>query len=76
LGTREKSEKKSFHPLATPTPQNLKGKKARHLDSMLGPSHSLHEISLRKRVHHHFGPGLIALAKITLPIITHDIIFQ
>jgi hypothetical protein len=53
-----------------------KGKKARHLDSMLGPSHLPHEIPLPKRVHHHFWPGLIALAKNTLPIITHDIIFQ
>ncbi len=42
-----------------PTP-NLKGKKARHLDGMLGPSHwLLHEISLPKRVSHHFWPGLI-----------------
>jgi len=40
-------------------PPNLKGKKARHLDGMLGPSHwLLHEISLPKRVSHHFWPGL------------------
>jgi len=35
---------------------------------MLGPSHWLHEISLPKGVHHHFWPGLIPLAKNTLPI--------
>jgi hypothetical protein len=35
---------------------------------MLGPSHWLHEISLPKRVPHHFWPGLIPLAKNTLPI--------
>jgi len=34
----EKNEKKkSFPPL--PPPQNFKGKKARHLDCMLGPSY-------------------------------------
>jgi hypothetical protein len=35
---------------------------------MLGPSHWLHEISLPKRVHHHFWPGLVRLAKNTLLI--------
>jgi hypothetical protein len=35
---------------------------------MLEPSHWLHKISLRKRVHHHFWPGLIPLAKSSLPI--------
>jgi len=52
-------QKKSF---LHPPPQNFKGKKARHLECMLGPSNWLHEISLPKRVHHHFWPGLIALA--------------
>jgi hypothetical protein len=52
-----------------PSPHpNLKGKKARHLQFMLGPSHWLHEISLHKRVCHHFWPGLIPLAKNTLSI--------
>jgi len=71
------NEKKILSPLPTPPflPPNLKGKKSRHFDSMPRPSHS-HESSLPKRVHHHFWPGLIALAKNTLPIITHDIIFQ
>jgi len=46
-------------------PQNLKGKEARDLECMLGPSHWLHEISLPKRVHHHFWRGLIPLAKNT-----------
>jgi len=51
-----------------PRPPNLKGKKARHLECMLGPSHWLHEISLPKRVRHLFWPGLIIpLAKNTLP---------
>jgi len=61
-----KNEKYSSPPF--PTPQNLKGKEARHLDYMLRPSHWLHEISLPKRVHHHFQLGLIPLAKNTLPI--------
>jgi hypothetical protein len=34
---------------------------------MLGPSHWLHEISLPKRLGHHFWPGLTSLAKNTLP---------
>jgi hypothetical protein len=41
------------------SPLNLKGKKARHLECRLGPPHWLHEISLPKRVCHHFWPGLI-----------------
>jgi len=52
-----------------PSPPNLKGKNARDLEHMLGASHWLHEISLPKRVHHHFCPGLLLpLAKNTLPI--------
>jgi len=43
-------------------------KKTRHLECMLGPSHWWHEISLPKRVLHHFWHGLIPLAKNTLPI--------
>jgi hypothetical protein len=35
------------------------GKKGKHLECMLGPSHWLHEISLPKWVGHHFGLGLI-----------------
>jgi len=54
-----KNEKKSF-------PPELKKKKARHLECMLGPSHWLHEISPPKRVWHHFWPQLLALAKNTL----------
>jgi hypothetical protein len=50
------------------SPPKLKGKKARHLECMLGPSHWLHEISLPKRVPRHFWPQLIPLAKNTLPI--------
>jgi hypothetical protein len=42
---------------------NWKGKKVRHLHCMLGPSHWLHEISLSKRVCHHFWPGLICPCK-------------
>jgi hypothetical protein len=49
-------------------PSNLKGKKASYLEWMLGPSCCLHEISLLKRVCHHFWPGLIPLANNTLPI--------
>jgi len=47
------NEKKSLpHP-----PQNIKGKKARHLECMLGPSHWLHEISLPKYLVTIFGLG-------------------
>jgi hypothetical protein len=59
LGTREKCENSS---------PRLIRKKARHLECMLGPSHWPHEISLPKRVPHHFWPGLIPLAKNTLHI--------
>jgi len=65
LGTREKWKKKpSTQHLPPPTYKE----KARHLDGMLGPSHWLHEISLPKRVRHHFWPGLVRLAKNTLLI--------
>jgi hypothetical protein len=46
-----KNEKKILPPLHPP---NIKGKKAGHLECMLGPSHWLHEISLPKRLWHHF----------------------
>jgi hypothetical protein len=59
-----KNEKKIF----TPPSQNIKRKKARHLECMLGPSHWLHEISLPKKLRHHFWHGLWALAKNTAPI--------
>jgi len=61
-------KKKIFPPPSPPLPsQKSKGKKARHLfECMLGPSHWLHEISLPKRVCHHFWPGLISSAKNTL----------
>jgi len=51
-----------------PPPPKHKKKKARHLECMLGPSRRLHEISLPKRLGHHFWPGLTPLAKNTLPI--------
>ncbi len=47
---------------------NLKGKKARHLECMLGPSHWGHEISFIKRFCHHFWHGQIPLAKNIVPI--------
>jgi len=46
--------------------KNEKGKKARHFECMLEPSHWLHELSRPKRVRHHFWPGLIPIAKNTL----------
>jgi hypothetical protein len=49
LGTREK-RKKILPLLPTPTLLNLEGRKARHLETMLGASHWVHEISLPKRV--------------------------
>jgi hypothetical protein len=67
-GKNEKKKKKKKSYPTTPT-QNLKGRKARHLECLLGPSDCLHEISLPKRVHHHhFWPGLIPTATNTLPI--------
>ncbi len=53
------NEKKSF-----PFPQ-LKTKKSK---APWVPSHWMHEISLLKRVCHHFWPGLIPFTKNTLPI--------
>jgi len=38
------------NPSLPPFPPNLKGKKARNLECLLGPSHWLHELSLPKRV--------------------------
>jgi hypothetical protein len=43
-------------------------KKARQRECMLGPFDWVHEISLPKRVLHHFWPGRIPLAKNTLLI--------
>jgi hypothetical protein len=52
-----------------PSQKKFEREKARHLECMFGPSHQLHEISLHKRVHHHFWPGLIIPhAKKNLPI--------
>jgi len=45
-----------------------KRKKSKAGECMLGPSRWLHEISLPKRLGHHFWPGLTPLAKNTLPI--------
>jgi hypothetical protein len=45
--------KKNLSRRPSTQPQNIKGKKARHLECMLGPSHWLHEISLPKRLGHH-----------------------
>jgi hypothetical protein len=60
------NEKKSLSPpLPAPPPQNIKGKKERHLECMLWPSHWLHEISLPKRLCHHFWHGLTPCAKNT-----------
>jgi hypothetical protein len=49
----------------TPLPTTQKRKKTRCIECMLGPSHWLHEISLFKRLHHHFWHGLTPLAKNT-----------
>ncbi len=69
IGNQGKMKKENLPPHLpnSPSPQTYK-EKARHLDGMLGPSHWLHEISLPKRVHHHFWPGLVRLAKNTLLI--------
>jgi hypothetical protein len=47
----------------------LKGKKPRHPESIIEPSHCLDEIPLRKIICHNFLPGLIPLAKNT-PLIS------
>jgi hypothetical protein len=47
LGTRENGKK--ILPHSSPL-KNFKGRKVRHLECMLGPSHWLHEVSLPKRV--------------------------
>jgi len=65
---KRKKEKKN------PPPPNFKMKKASHLECMLGPSHWLHEISLPRRVHHYFWPGLTPLAENTLPIVPIDML--
>jgi hypothetical protein len=68
IGNQGKMEKKNLPSHPPPPPQNLQGKSKAHLDGMLGPSHWLHEISLPKKVHHHFWHGLLHLAKNTLLI--------
>jgi hypothetical protein len=66
VGTREKWKKSSIHPLPLHS-QTLKGKKPRHFECMIEPAHWLHKISLPKRVHHPFLPGIYHLQN-TLPI--------
>jgi len=62
----EKEKKKCF----TPPPTNLKGKKSRHLECMLGPSHRLQKkILFPKEFVTIFGLGYIPFAKNTLPIL-------
>jgi len=60
IENQRKMKKKSFAP-------TLKRNKSK---PPWMPSHWLHEISLPKRVGHHFWPGIIAFAKNTLP--THS----
>jgi hypothetical protein len=55
---------KNLSPSPLSPPQNIKGKKE-SLECMLEPSHWLHEISLPKRLCHHFWHGLTVLAKNT-----------
>jgi hypothetical protein len=52
-----------------PPRSNLKGKKPKHFESMIGPSHWLDEIPFRKTVCHNFSLGLMRLAKNT-PVIS------
>ncbi len=53
---QRKNEKKSS---PTPSTQNLKEKKSRHLECMLPPTQWLHVFFISETVRHHFGPGLI-----------------
>jgi len=61
LGTRKKMKKNPSHPKLE------RKQKARYLECMLGASHWLHEISLPKKVSHHFWLGVIPFPKNTLP---------
>jgi hypothetical protein len=68
IGNQRKMKKNPF----SPTPRKkFKGRKAKLLECMLGPSHWLHEVSIPKRVRHHFWPGLIPSAKNILLIKKH-----
>ncbi len=51
-----KNEKNIPHPPSHP-PKKLERKKIKRPCLYLGPSHWLHEISLPKRIYHHFWPG-------------------
>jgi hypothetical protein len=51
-----KGKKKKNPPSPT---QNLKEKKSKHFECMLGLPHWLHEIFISKTIGHHFWPGLI-----------------
>jgi hypothetical protein len=44
----------------TPSTQNLKEKKSRHLECMLPPTHWLHVFFIFKTVREHFWPKLMA----------------
>jgi hypothetical protein len=51
-----KDAKKSFLPLPPPPPQTY-GKKSSHLESMIGPSHWLHQFLFPKEFVTIFGLG-------------------
>jgi hypothetical protein len=76
-GKMEKSIKSSSPPPPPPSPpqKTLKEKKQGTLSACFGPSNWLHEISLPKRVHHHFWPGLIALANYLFNLYTWELNF-
>jgi len=58
MGTYLGPGKTEKNPPPNPPPPHFKGKNERTLEGMPGPSHWLHEISLPKKVHHHFWPEL------------------
>jgi len=66
MGTHWNQGKMKKNP--SPPSKKLKRKQHKAPERMLRPSHWLHEISLPKRIHHHFRPGLIPSTNNTLPI--------
>jgi len=59
----EGTKKNEKNPPPTPSTQNLKEKKSRHLECMLPPTHWLHVFFISKTVGRQFWPRLMAGGK-------------